>query len=86
MEITYSNQILIGVNRATKLRKQSFGHSATPSDQFLHLTIFFKIFYSSHHQAHPNHEDEVILRRKLREKVELEDSNSEDAPIVPVLR
>merc|ERR1712110_561911 len=41
----------------------------------------------NNHQAHPDHEDEVILRRKLREeKVELEDNNSEDAPIVPVLR
>merc|ERR1712045_632833 len=42
---------------------------------------------NSSHQVHPNHEDEVILRRKLREeKVELEDNHSEDAPIVPVLR
>ena len=48
--------------------------------------LFFSSFYS-HHQSHPNHEDEVILRRKLREeKVELEDSNLEDAPIVPILR
>ena len=52
---------------------------------------FYSLSYSSH-QVHPNHEDEVILRRKLREenllieKVELEDNNSEDAPIVPVLR
>ena len=50
-------------------------------------TLSESLVRNSSHQVHPNHEDEVILRRKLREeKVELEDNNSEDAPIVPVLR
>ena len=45
---------------------------------FRDFTIFFLIF-SNHH---PNHEDEVILRRKLKEEKEQID----EAPIVPVLR
>ena len=48
------------------------------NDIFRDFTIF-SLNFSNHH---PNHEDEVILRRKLKEEKEQID----EAPIVPVLR
>ena len=50
------------------------------NDNFRELiSRIFSLNYSNHH---PNHEDEVILRRKLKE----EKGQIDEAPIVPVLR